>query len=77
MPFDSWGSSLEGKISDLNKWIDALENAQTVEPQKYFVNLFTPEMKAGILRHLRLERDSLQRQLNQHRQRDRESGIKY
>lgn len=77
MPFDSWGSALGNRITKLDKWIAALENAETTGDKPYFVNQFTLEIKAEILKYLTAERNSLQRQLEQHRRHDQERGVKY
>lgn len=78
MPFDSWSSTLGSRIIKLDRWIAALENAGVSRPEPHFVNRFTLEIKAEILRHLTAERDGLQRQLEQHRRHDdEERGVKY
>lgn len=77
MPYDSHGSNLEGQIAELDEYISALSNAPTSEPLDYVINQFTHDIKMKILKHLARERDSIKRQLDQHRQRDEERGIKY
>lgn len=77
MPFDSTGSGYQGKISELSRWIEALENTPTSEPVPHWANQFTPIVKAEILAYFKRERDSIQRQLDRHRAHDRERGIKY
>lgn len=66
MPFDTWGSQLEGQIGDLDQFIQ-------------WVEMKNPDDIVGnhLLQYLTCKRDSLQRQLDQHRRRDAESGIKY
>lgn len=80
MPFDSWGSMLEGEMNDLDEYIqwvgNVLNDAATAEP------LSEQEEKANrigqkLLRQLRRERELKQFRLDAHRQRDRDLGIKY
>lgn len=77
MPYDSYGSGMEAQIEELSEYISALSNAPTSEPLDYVINQFTHDMKMKILKHLASERDSIKRQLDQHRRRDQERGIKY
>jgi hypothetical protein len=78
MPFDSWGSYVEGELGDLDEYIEWVGNVLNNQP----IPTLEREIRANeigqkLLRNLRRERDLKQFQLDSHRQRDRESGIKY
>lgn len=78
MPFDSWGSNLEGQMADLEEYINWVGSALNDQPIPEFEwQVKANEVGQKLLRQLRRERDLLQFQLDQHRRRDRESGIKY
>jgi hypothetical protein len=77
MPIDTWGSRLEGQVSDFDRWISALQVAPTKDANPAIANCFTEDVKQEIIRYFVRERDSVQRQLLAHRQRNKELGIKF
>ena len=77
MPYDSYASNLEDKISRFQRWINALENADVVKQAPYVTGQFTDDVRNGILAHLKAELSAKKRQLEMHRYRNKKSGIKY
>lgn len=80
MPFDTYGSYLQGDIGDLDEYIqwvgNALNNTEVSMPPTEWEQKAN-EIGQKLLRELRRERESRQRQLEMHQQHDRERGIKY
>jgi hypothetical protein len=78
MPFDVLGGRLENKISQLDQEIEVFEQSKSVlAAYAGWGGDKRWETFNRILTRLQNERASLNHQLVSHRQRDKESGLKY
>lgn len=78
MPFDTWGSHLENDIMEIDEYIQWVGSALNSWP----FSTIEKEQKANeigqkLLAELRRDKTSKEQQLKIHRQRDKESGLKY